>query len=341
MKLKPLGLLLTTTVLLASVALVAQQTETTGGKMAAAAEKLLNSLSPEQKKQISFAFDSKERTNWNFVPLQDKDKKTTRKGVGLIDLNPEQKQLVLDLLATGTSETGHKQAIAIMSLESILHDLEKGGSNVRDPNWYFVTLFGNPSKTGKWGWRIEGHHLSLNYTLDNGQVAATTPAFFGANPALVKGGAKKGLETLPKAEHLAIKLFNMLDDDQKKVALKDKHFGEPGQKSLKPNLGEPAGIAAGKMTEAQRKVLIELVQSYTERMPADIAGAQMKQVNGAGTDKIHFSFTGIAKQGEKHTYRVHGPTFVIEFLNIQADSAGNEANHIHSCWRNIEGDFGL
>lgn len=341
MKLKALVLALLAGVMLAGMAYVAQQTEPAGSKMAAAAEKFLNSLSPEQKKQVAFAFDSKERTNWNFVPLQDKDKKSTRKGLAMADLNAEQKQLVLQLLAAGTSESGHKQAITIMSLEGILHDLEKNGAMVRDPNWYFLTVFGTPSKTGKWGWRIEGHHLSLNYSLDNGKIAAATPSFFGANPAVVKAGSKKGLETLAKAEKLAIKLFNMLDEDQKKIAHHDKHFPEPAQQSLKPNLGKPVGLAAGKMTEAQRKVLMDLVAGYAERMPIDIAGVQMKEVNSAGTDKIHFAFSGTAKQGEKHTYRVHGPTFVIEFLNTQPDGAGNPANHIHSCWRNIEGDFGL
>jgi hypothetical protein len=342
MKLRSLVLATLLVAALAGVAYVAQQTEPPGSRMATAAEKLLNSLSPEQKKRAVFPFDSKERTNWNFVPLQDKDKKATRKGIPMEDLSAEQKDLVKQLVAAGTSKKGYEKALTIMSLEAILKELEAPkGSMVRDPEWYFVTIFGAPSKTGKWGWRIEGHHLSLNYTLEEGQVLAATPAFFGANPAVVKDGPKKGVETLKKAEHLALDLFNMLDEDQKKVAHQAKNFPEPQQNTVKPNIGPPVGLVAEKMTDAQRKVLVELVEDYAHRMPAEIATVQLKQVKDAGPGKIHFAFGGTAKQGSPHSYRVHGPTFVIEFLNTQPDSAGNPANHIHSVWRNLNGDFGL
>jgi hypothetical protein len=342
MKFKHLLLASGLVVLLAGVAYVAQQNESVGSKMTSAAEKLVGMLTADQKKIAMFPFDSKERTNWWFVPRQDDKKNTTRKGVALEDLTKEQKDQVLALLATGTSAAGLKKAVTIMSLEAILHELEAPkGTMVRKPGWYFVTIFGNPSKTGKWGWRIEGHHLSLNYTVENGQISSVTPTFFGANPAVVMAGAKKGLETLPGAEKLALKLFNMLDDEQKKVALQAKPFGEPQQTTIKPNVGAAVGLEAGKMTEAQQKVLKELVAAYAERMPADIAKVQLKQVKDAGFEKIHFAFTGTAASGKGHTYRVQGPTFVIEFLNVQADSAGNSANHIHSCWRNLAGDFGM
>jgi hypothetical protein len=343
MKFKRLLLALLMVGLVAGAAYVAQQAQAPADRMASAGQKFVKSLSAEQKKKALFDFDSKERTNWNFVPLQDKNKKATRKGLPLEDMTAEQKQFVMDMLAAGTSKSGYKKAITIMSLESILHDLEKpkGGSMVRDPNWYFVTIFGEPGAKGKWGWRIEGHHLSLNFTLDNGQIAAVTPTFYGANPAVVMDGQKKGLETLPGAEKLAIKLFNMLDDDQKKVALQPKHLGEPQQNTTKPNLGKPVGVVAEKMTEAQRKVLVELVEAYAHRMAPEISKALLKDVKDAGIEKIHFAFSGGAKQGSAHTYRVHGPTFVIEFLNTQPDSAGNPANHIHSAWRNLAGDFGL
>src|SRR5437867_4475500 len=135
-----------------------------------------------------------------------------------------------------------------MSLESILNDLEKGGAMVRNPDWYFFTIFGTPSKTGKWGWRVEGHHLSLNFAVDGGQVTAATPFFFGANPATVKAGPRKGLRTLPQAEDLAADLFKTLDDDQKKVAYRDKPFPEPKQGKVDPDVGAPQGVPAAKMT---------------------------------------------------------------------------------------------
>src|SRR5262249_54171239 len=147
-------------------------------------------------------FDSKERTNWHFVPLQDKEKRPTRKGLPLGEMNEEQRKAALALVSAGTSPEGDKKATTIMSLETILRELERGGAMVRDPAWYFFTVFGTPSKTGKWGWRVEGHHLSLNFTLDGGKVISATPAFFGANPATVMQGPRKGLRTLPEAEDL-------------------------------------------------------------------------------------------------------------------------------------------
>ena len=166
--------------------------------MTGAAERFLASLDAKQKTKAAYDFDDKERTNWYFTPQQ-KDRKATRKGLPLEDMSEKQKELAVDLLKAGTSEGGFKEATTIMSLESILAKLEaKKGQMVRDPQWYFFTLFGTPSKTGKWGWRVEGHHLSLNFTIDGGKVVSATPAFMGANPAEVKSGEKKGLRPCRK-----------------------------------------------------------------------------------------------------------------------------------------------
>jgi hypothetical protein len=342
MKLCRLSLALVALISLSGLAYVAQQAEPSGTTMVLAAQNLLDLLKAEQKSQATIPFDSKERTNWNFVPLQDTDKKSTRKGLPLQDMTAEQKKAALALVRAGTSESGNVTATTIMSLESILREQEKKGAMVRNPEWYFFTIFGNPGKTGPWGWRVEGHHLSLNFTMSGTEVVAATPFFFGANPAEVKDGAKKGLRILAPAEDLAIELFNALQDDQKQVALqKIKQFPEPGQKEVAPKVGAPVGLAAAKMTDAQKKLLLNLLKSYTDRMPPDVAVLEMKNAKEAGLDNIYFAFTGTTEPGKGLTYRVQGPTFVIEFLNIQADSAGNPNNHIHSAWRRIKGDFGL
>lgn len=324
------------------LAIVAQRgADDSGTAMIKAAEDFVGSLKEEQKKTALFAFDSKERTNWNFVPLQDKDKNPTRNGLPLEQMSKEQKEKALALLRSGTSKMGAQAAETIMSLEAILRDQEKGGAMVRNPEWYFFTVFGTPSKTGKWGWRVEGHHLSLNFTMDGADVIAASPAFFGANPAEVKTGKSKGLRILAPAEDLARDLFVALDDEQKKNAHQPKHFGEPGQKTLEPKVGAPVGVAAAKMTDKQKDLLLSLIKSYTARMPADIAAEEMKLVEKGGFDKIHFAYTGKPEKGQAHTYRVQGPSFVVEFLNVQADSSGTPANHIHSAWRRVKGDFGL
>jgi hypothetical protein len=325
----------------AGLAYVAQQAEPPGVKMVVAAERLVDSLTAEQKDKARFDYDSKERTRWFFTPQQDSERRATRKGLPLEEMKPEQKKLAINLVAAGTSARGKVQATTIMGLEAILHDLEKNGRMVRNPEWYFFTIFGTPSKTGKWGWRVEGHHLSLNFTMEGTQVVAATPAFFGANPADVKSGAKKGLRILASAEDLAIKLFQALDDRQKKIAYQAKPFPEIREGTLDPGVGPVRGLAAADMTGEQRDILGKLLGAYTGRMPPEIAEMEMKHVREAGLDKIHFAYQGGTEPGQKHTYRVQGPTFVIEFLNEQADSAGNPANHIHSAWRKLKGDFGI
>ncbi len=326
----------------AGVAYVAQQASSSGAVILSTAQEFVGTLTADQKKQAILAFGSEERFNWNFIPLQDKKGKSTRKGLPLIDMTPAQKKAALALVKAGTSAKGGDTAITIMSLEAILRDQEsKKPVNVRDPEWYFFTFFGNPSKTEKWGWRVEGHHLSLNFTMSGTEVVAATPFFFGANPAEVKSGPNKGNRILPAAEDLARDLFKSLTAEQKKAAYQPKHFGEPGQKTKNPNLGAPVGVAAAKMTKDQREILAKLVRSYTDRMPADVAEVELKNAKDGGYDNVHFAFTGSTDAGKGYTYRVHGPAFVIEFLNIQGDSGGNPNNHIHSCWRRIKGDFGV
>ncbi|HLJ92384.1 MAG TPA: DUF3500 domain-containing protein [Gemmataceae bacterium] len=341
MKLMRMALALTLLGVLAGVAYVRQAHEPAGSKMASAADKLLTSLTAEQKAKATFAFDDKERFNWHFVPLQDANRKPTRKGLPLQDMTPEQKELARALVAAGTSSDGFAKATTIMSLESILHELEKGRTLVRNPEWYFFTIFGTPSKTGKWGWRVEGHHLSLNFAVDGGKIIAATPAFFGANPATVMDGPRKGTRALPLADDLAKELFKTLDDNQKKTAYQEKAFPEVKGQTRSPDVGAPKGLSAAKLTEKQRGLLLRLLQSYAGRMPSDVAEAEMSEVHKAGLDQISFAYNGGVEQGKPHTYRVQGPTFVIEFLNVQEDSAKNPANHIHSVWRNTKGDFGI
>jgi Protein of unknown function (DUF3500) len=327
---------------LAGVAYVRQANEPAGSKMTNAADKLLASLTADQKAKATFDFDDKERLNWDFVPLQDAKKKSTRKGIPLEEMTAEQKAAAQALLAAGTSSDGYAKATTIMSLEAILHELEKGGRMVRNPEWYFFTIFGTPSKTGKWGWRVEGHHLSLNFAVDGGKVIAATPAFFGANPASVMQEPRKGLRTLPEADDLAGELFKSLDENQKKAAYQEKEFPEIKSHTTKdPQVGAPRGLAAAKMTPKQRGLLLKLLQAYATRMPSDVAEVEMSEVNKAGVEQIFFAYNGGVEPGKKHTYWVQGPTFVIQFLNVQDDSARNPANHIHSVWRNTKGDFGL
>ena len=339
MKLSRLLLALLMIGVLAGVAYVRQAAEPSGARMAAAAEKFLGSLTAEQREKAVYAFDDKERFNWYFTPQQDAKKRSTRKGLPLEEMSDAQKEAARGIVKAGTSSDGYTKATTIMSLEAILKELENGAM-VRNPEWYFFTVFGTPSKTGKWGWRVEGHHLSLNFTVDGGHVVAATPAFFGANPATVKQGARQGTRTLPEADDLARELFKSLGEDQRQAAFQEKQFPEIEEHSRAPHVGAPRGIAYAKLEAKQQQLLLKLVRAYAGRMPEDIAAEELAEVERAGFDKIHFAYAGGDEPGKPHTYRVQGPTFVIEFVNVQADSARNPANHIHSAWRSIKGDFG-
>ncbi len=330
----------------ATVALIGQAPAPTGAKMSAAARKFLASLSADQKKKATFGYDDKARLAWFFTPQQDKERNSTRVGVRLEELNADQKAAALELLQSGLSKKGFEQAKTIMSLEGLLGELEaQKGAMVRNPGWYFVSVFGDPSDTGGWGWRFEGHHMSVNYTLNKGEVVTATPLMFGANPADVNSGARKGLRTLPGIEDDARALIKSLTPEQDKIAKQPtpKNYSELEIKENKPraDVGPPTGITADKLTPEQQKTLMALIADYADRLPEDLAAIEKKKATDAAANQLFFAYTGSATPGEPYTYRVYGPGFVIEFLNVQADSAKNPANHIHSSWRRTPADFGL
>jgi Protein of unknown function (DUF3500) len=327
---------------MAGVAMIARDERPVAESMADAAEQFLQSLSPELRQKVEFGYDDPHRVNWFFTPQQDKEKRPTRKGIRFEELDEPQKAKALALLRTGTSAKGYEQATTIMSLEGILREAETKGAMVRNPNWYFLSIFGKPSKTGQWGWRLEGHHLALSFTLDKGQVESPTPFFFGANPATVKNGAKAGLRPIPEVEDLAQELIKSLDDDQKKVAFQGaKPFAEIAENAKSAKLDAPVGLTVAKLNEAQQKTIQKLIEVYANRMPQSVAESELAKAKAAGPEKIFFAYTGEPAPGKGYTYRIHGPTFVVQFLNVQADGYGNPNNHIHSVWRRLPVDFGL
>jgi hypothetical protein len=337
-----LAALAVTVAVITSVAIVGQaEPKTSGGKMQIAAGKFIATLSPELKTKGTFGFDDPHRVKWYFTPQQAK-RSFTRKGVRLEEMNADQKAAAMALLKTGLSRTGYEQATTILTLEGLLNELEGGkGGMVRNTGWYFVSVFGEPSGTGKWGWRFEGHHLSVNYTLDRGEVVSATPLLFAANPADVKDGEKKGLRALPAIEDHARALIKSLDEKQDAVARQGKEFAEIKEGQPRADVGNPVGIPAADLTGAQRETLQKLLAAYTDRMPEDVAAAEQKRAASTPPGKLFFAYSGSPVPGKPYTYRIYAPEFVVEFLNVQADSARNPANHIHSAWRRLPADFAL
>jgi len=312
------------------IAVVAQQ-RSTATAMTTAATNLLASLNPEQRQQATFAFDSAERLRWHFVPQFE------RNGLQIKAMTEPQRKLAHELLKTGLSARGYDTYTKIMQLESILKAVEKGSGPTRDPEGYRFSVFGAPSAKGTWGWRVEFHHVSLRFDVVNGTAISSTPSFAGANPAEVKDGPQKGQRTLGQLEDTGRALVTALDDSQRKtaifnnVALNDIVTGN--ENDIKPL--SPDGVKASAMTAAQRDLLMKILDAYAGLMTADIAADRLAKVKKAGIENIAFAWAGAIERGQKHYYRVQGPTFLIEFDNTQ-----NDGNHVHSVWRDFNGDFG-
>lgn len=315
----------------------------TGEEMATSAETFLGTLSAEQRKQTQLAYDLPTRTDWHFIP------KANRKGLQLKEMNDKQRQAAHSLLKSALSEIGYGKATKIIALEGLLKELEKNktGTPLRDTERYYFTLFGEPTREGKWGLSVEGHHLSLNFVVDNGHVVSSTPAAFCTNPAEVRGdylaSIPKGTQILAKEESIAFDLLKSLSADQKKKAIiAEKALSEVrAAGEAQPPREAPVGIAASDLSAEQKKTLSSLLETYAGNWPADVAAEKKSQIEKAGVDKVHFAWAGAEKPGVGHYYRVQGPTFVIEFVNVQPDAAGNPANHIHCVWRDMAGDFAI
>jgi hypothetical protein len=208
---------------------------------------------------------------------------------------------------------------------------------VRDPELYFVSIFGDPSGSGPWGWRFEGHHLSLNYTILDGAPVAWAPAFLGANPAEVREGSRVGLRALAPEEDLARALVRSLDDAQRRAAVVD--VEAPSDiitgNALEIDPLEPAGISISDLNPPQVDQLVRLIDEYLGRMSDDLAASRRARLESSDLSRIGFAWAGSLEVGEPHYYRVQGPSFLIEYDNTQ-----NNANHIHSVWRDFDGDFG-
>ena len=299
--------------------------------MSRAQEAFINSLTSEQRAKAVFGLDDEQRFDWHFIPRP-------RKGIPFKELDPAQQRLGNALLAAGLGQQGFIKAVTIMSLDAVLREMEPSGTVVRDPELYYVSLFGDAASGKPWGWRVEGHHLSLNFTIGDGKHIATTPAFFGANPAEVLQGSRKGLRALSVEEDLARALIKSLDDKQRAQAV----ITEKAPTDIlstnvrKAEPLKPAGLQASRLGQKQQEMLMSLFAEYASRHAPDVAAARLDRVRSSGFGNIFFAWAGGLERGQAHYYRIQGSTFLIEYDNIQ-----NNANHIHSVWRDFNGDFGL
>ena len=297
-----------------------------------AANAFLASLDAEQSARVRFDFNDEERLNWHFIPRE-------RNGLPLKEMRPHQRSLVQAMMAAALGTEGVIKAATIISLEDVLRQLEAANPRFdRDPELYFVSIFGEPSAEGAWAWRLEGHHLAVNVTMRNGRVLASSPMFMGSNPAEVLEGPRAGLRALGADEDRARALLRALEAGQRDTAVimdtapRDIITGNALEAGIE---GGPAGLAASDMTPAQQEMLRAVIGAYTGRMASVVAGDTWAAIEDAGFDNVHFAWAGGAERGEGHYYRVEGPTFLIEYDNVQ-----NRNNHVHSVFRDYRNDFG-
>ena len=302
-------------------------------QMAAAARSFLESLTEAQKAKATFEYMDGERMYWYYPPIN-------RHGLALRDMDQNQRGLAMSLLETGLTPRSFEQAKQIMEHEDVLGPLEKEMGMVtfvRDTELYYFTVFGEPGPDAPWGWRTEGHHVSLHFSIWGDNIISVTPFFFGANPAEVRKGPKTGLRILGDREDTAFQLMNSLDQSQLERAV---IYDEAPLDILTYNSTKvsfpfrPQGLPGDAMTGSQKESLLSLITEYVGQVRTDLAEQKLAAIKDEGLDHFHLAWAGPVSKSDAHYYRIHGGNFVVEFDNRQ-----DGANHIHSVWRDIENDF--
>ena len=309
----------------------------TAEQMATAAGNFLETLTPALREKAALPFDGNERLRWHYIPIE----MWERQGVSLKELNDTQQAAAFALMESGLSAKGYQKARAIINLEATLGEIERNAGEarlMRDPQLYFFTVFGDPTGNGAWGWRAEGHHVSLNFTVVNRELISPNPFFFGSNPAEVPEGDKKGLRVLSAEEDIARQLLTSLEASQKRQTIINADAPSDILTRDVPKVEFEAveGLAAESMGTPQRELLMNLVNEYIDRLPDEIAEIERRKLREGSINDIHFAWAGGEAPKTPHYYRLHGPFFFVEYDNTQ-----NSANHIHSVWRHIEDDFGV
>jgi hypothetical protein len=310
-------------------------TDTPGIVMAAAAQKLADVMPADQKQKLMYKYDDPERLNWHFIPKE-------RNGVVLWDLYGEPRTAAEDLVKAGLSAAGYAKTLQIRSLEEVLYLFEGGEEDYRrtrrHPHKYHVTVFGTPAPKGLWGWRFEGHHMSLNFSIQDGVIVSSTPEMLGANPALIDAGPGRSLRVLASREDLARQILKACNDEQKKQMWISETAPDDIRGAGAPQavVETAVGLRYADMSPDQKKLLKELIGEYLSLMPAQVIRDRMKAIEKSGMDEIRFAWWGDSEVNKRHHYVIQGPSFIVEYNNTQ-----NDANHVHAMWRNVGGDFNL
>ncbi len=292
----------------------------------------VNSLNEVQQRKAVFAFTDMNRYEWHFLPAA----MVGRTGIAVKDLDSIQKENLHLLLQAYLSKEGYIRTTNIMDFEYLLKDMQPNNPN-RIPENYSISIYGTPNQDSIWGWKFTGHHLALNFTIVKDKIGFA-PFFFGAYPAEVKDGPKKGTRLLKDQEDLGFELMNLLSVEQKQKAIFElKAFTEiVTTNSQKVGALKPVGILANDLTPSQKIILNKVIAAYLLSMPKSLADARIKRIATEDMNQVRFGWAGDSVPGKPHYFRIQGKTFLIELDNTQ-----DNANHIHTVWRDFNGDFGL
>jgi hypothetical protein len=331
--------------------------------MQQAAADLIAELDGAQRETLLFRLDDETtRTDWGYFPRN-------FHGLALGAMDAKQQKLAHRLVSHALSLHAYAKVTTVIALDNVLDVIEgRIASRVRDPGRYFLSIFGDPSSP-PWALQFEGHHVSLNFTLDEKGLVSPTPLFLGSNPAEIEHAGRPIVRVCGEEEDAGRELLLSLEPSQRAQAViceeappdfvlmnaarvpelmltgeafalaqireRFDAMSQDHKQVLTFEKDHPAGLPASAMTAAQRERLNALIAVYTDRLPEDFARVERAKIDASGIDQVYFAWAGSDQRRAGHYYRLHGPTLLVEYDNTQ-----DGANHIHAVWRDPQGDFG-
>jgi hypothetical protein len=296
-------------------------------------DEFLASLAPDQRQAASFAWDGKEWRGWNYFGSRD----FIKPGLRLEQMSAPQKEAAWDVLASVLSSAGLEKAKNVMTLQDVLA-AQGNGAGTRSSERFSFAVFGSPAPTRSWGFRIEGHHLSLSIAVRDGRIIAVTPSSFSANPNRVVTGKHAGLVTLKAEEALARRLYGDLAPNLQERA----RLSETALSNILSYAGrerandQKVGIAAAALSSGQRELLWQIIETYTaEHLSPALASAQKARVIAGDREAVHFAWYGPNLAEKAFGYRVIGDGFVIELGSVDA-----AAQHLHTIYHDLASVLG-
>lgn len=308
----------------------------------------INSLAPDQKKLALLKFEDSVRTTWNNLPVGLRP----RAGINIGRMTEEQRKLFHRILSVSLSSQGYLKATSILHLDNLLNlyydslyykktiDAQTY-KFMQDLQWshrnFYLAFFGDPA--GKvWGYKIEGHHLSINFSF-TGEKLSVTPFFIGTDPAEYPDGEYAGWRVLGQEEDLGLKLMKSMTSAQQKKAIIS--MDVPGDIFTSAESGKRLldfqGLNGAEMTAAQKATLLYIIREFVFNMEYERAVSEYEKITRAGLDKIYFGWIGPVDENKRHYFVVNGPGFLIEFDNSGFNGG---ANHIHAIWREKGNEYG-